>query len=214
MQFHPMPELTTGLTDLAMGLLALSFFLLLCKRGLRSLPGRLWRGATASVALAGFLGATVHCFVLPRTLNWCLWLPIYVCLGLVLAFLAGAAHFSLRPDARRWPFWLLTALLIALAAVFMLFLPRRLAWDLVAAMGAFVIIFLVYCYIRLYRQDKAYAYFLFGLCLLLPCALPWAVSYFTFSFGGLLFDGDSLCHFGIMLAFCCFYPGICRTLLR
>ncbi len=110
-------ELTTAITDILLGLLALYVVRDLRRHGSSSdrRKTKIWSFAFTCLAIASFIGAIVHGFEFGETAEFWLWQPIYLLLGLtVMMFFVGVVY-----DLRNFsiPAWL-SPLAILVALVF------------------------------------------------------------------------------------------------
>jgi hypothetical protein len=111
MEFITMPtEQTTAITDAILGIEAILLAVYLQRFALfQRFRTRCWQTLLLFTALASFLGAVAHGFVMSiATYEW-LWQPLLLLLGLVVANLVLAAVYDLfgpKAAKRSWP-WLL-----------------------------------------------------------------------------------------------------------
>ncbi len=101
-------ELTTAFTDLILAFMAVAAVV----RLLKSRSGyavtqkaNIWAAAFASLSVAGFLGFWAHGFEMSESFKAMLWHPLYLGLGLTVAFFAAAVLVDLRGKAA--PVWLI-----------------------------------------------------------------------------------------------------------
>ncbi len=92
-------ELTTAVTDLILACMAVAAAVRLRKtRQSYTVPQKadIWTAAFVSLAVAGFLGFWAHGFEMTKTFKALLWHPLYLGLGLTVAFFAAAVLVDLR----------------------------------------------------------------------------------------------------------------------
>ena len=101
-------ELTTGATDAVLGIECLAVLACLWRTpvGDRWRVG-LWCWAFGLLAFASFLGAAAHGLEIPASLRAALWKPLYLSLGVLIAFFVVGAFFDWlgRAAARRLVPW-------------------------------------------------------------------------------------------------------------
>lgn len=109
---HSSTEQGTALTDFILGVLLLGIlFLLYQKSG--SLKVTYWMIAFGLLCAASFLGAVAHGFEMSASLNYWLWQPLNLCLGLVIAMFVVAACLDLWGEAAsRTTLWIMIAVAI------------------------------------------------------------------------------------------------------
>ncbi len=98
-------EVTTGATDLILGMLAIACLIRLAVlRNRDPFRARLWMAIFALLTVASMLGAVAHGLDLSTPLRDLLWQPLYLSLGLMLGLIAVAAAVDGRGVAsgRRW----------------------------------------------------------------------------------------------------------------
>ncbi len=119
MQFIDIPtELTTAFTDLILAAVSLyAVAMLRIRSGDFSISQkpRIWMAAFTALAIAGLLGFFAHGFVMSERLNSALWQPLYLSLGITVAFFAAGVLIDMR--RRRLPAGVIIALVIV-ASVF------------------------------------------------------------------------------------------------
>lgn len=154
MQFIAIPaEQTTALTDALLGLeaLILAGWLQRFVR-LDRLRARWWQSLLLLMALASFLGTAAHGLVLSHTVNYWLWIPLLLALGLVVGNLVLVAMYDLfgpRAAKRAWP-WLL----IAAVGFFGLTRIEGVTFLLFVLYEAVGMLLALMWYVRLARQDR------------------------------------------------------------
>lgn len=128
----PETELTTAGTDLLLAVVVVAGMFWLRAVTMRSGARRLWFAGLGLFAAAGALGAVVHGFELSPRTRQLLWQPLFLMLGLALAFIAAGAIADWRgyPAARR-------ALPFLLAAAVAFYVVTRLA-------GGAYIVFIIF----------------------------------------------------------------------
>lgn len=117
MEFITIPtEQTTAVTDVVFGIMAVTAALYLHRIGKKDRQkAALWVWIFALLALAAFLGAITHGIKMSATLQTLLWYPLYLSLGLLVAFFMVAVIYDLRGQtmARR-----ILPTMMTMAAVF------------------------------------------------------------------------------------------------
>lgn len=79
-------EITTGVTDLTLAILAIGISILLWRINLNDRwKAHLWCTVLSLIAIAALLGTVVHTFALPEDISQLLWKPINLALGLAVA---------------------------------------------------------------------------------------------------------------------------------
>jgi hypothetical protein len=92
MPFHSSRyEQMTALTDMLLGVL--SIYVIMELRQFSGFKPGIWIAAFVLLAIASFLGMVAHGFEMSKSLNWWLWQPLNLSLGLALGlFMAGALY--------------------------------------------------------------------------------------------------------------------------
>lgn len=88
-------EQTTAATDVILAVVALAVCIVTYKSGKKSKPGkgRIWAWAFGLLAFAAMTGAVVHGFQMSDRLNYILWQPLNLALGLALSmFVVGVVY--------------------------------------------------------------------------------------------------------------------------
>lgn len=147
----PEAEATTAVTDLVLGAVLVVGIPWLHQVTMRSRARLLWFIALALLAAASFLGAFVHGFALPPGMKRWLWQPMFVLLGLAMAFIAAGAIADWRgyPPARR----ALPYLVLAALGFYGVTVLAGGAYFIFVAFQAVVVLFAVAVYWRLGVQD-------------------------------------------------------------
>ena len=152
---NPIPtEVTTGATDLILGLLAIACIVRLAGLGQReTFRSRLWIAIFALLTVASMLGAVTHGLDLADGLRNLLWQPLYLSLGLMLGLIAVAAAVdSQGPErGRRW-LWPAVGLWLAFYVVTVIANGAFLVFVLYEAVA---LIYALVVYIRLARRSEA-----------------------------------------------------------
>ena len=95
MEVNPqLTELTTGITDAILAMLAAgSFVWILLYRCQNTVKAGIWLVIFAMLFVASALGAVSHSFLMTQNAQAWLWQPLYLALGVMMAMIAvGAAH--------------------------------------------------------------------------------------------------------------------------
>jgi len=152
---HPMSiidiptEQTTAATDILLSLIGLVVSVMVFQAGKsRDLKkSRIWTWAFALLSVASIFGAAAHGFTMSERMNFILWQPINLSLGLTVALFAAGVVYDLTGSAfPRWIipvfisagilFYLITILIPGTFAVFILYEAAALLF----ALGAYFIL--------------------------------------------------------------------------
>ncbi|MCD4695733.1 MAG: hypothetical protein K8S16_05770 [Bacteroidales bacterium] len=97
-------EQTTAVTDLLLAFISsfLSYYIYRFSKNIDRYKGLIWSWAFGLLAFAAFLGAGAHGIQMSEQMNYLIWQPLYLSLGLVVAlFVVGVVYdkrgFSLPP---------------------------------------------------------------------------------------------------------------------
>ncbi len=91
-------EQTTAITDLILSVLAMFIFFAVNKAGRLKNPTktRIWMWAFGMIAFAAFMGFLAHGFEMSERVNFILWQPLNLALGLAVAFFVIAVMYDLN----------------------------------------------------------------------------------------------------------------------
>ena len=201
MPFAPMPELATGLTNIAIIISAVCCLLSLPRR--REL--RQWRLFFLLLALDALFGAAVHSLVLAPTGDFLLWLGFDLCIGPTLSCLVLAAWQDCRgePSARLRRICGCLGLLVSLLCLAALLWARFRDQFFVAAAGGSLAIgeFIALQAARLRQGERARALLaLTGIGLAIAFGAGWLLGSYVISLGSWQLNQAAVLHLGAALA--------------
>ena len=113
-------ERTTALTDLIMGILVLGviIFLQRQRRSSNSTKLSIWLAAFVFLGIASFVGTIAHGFEMSPDLNYWLWQPLNLALGLAIAMFVVAVSYDIwGGSVYRRVFWIMIVVALVFYAI-------------------------------------------------------------------------------------------------
>lgn len=170
-------EQTTAFTDLILGLVVVGVFISIFR-----LPGntsgtktRIWLSMFAFLGVASFVGTFAHGFAMSHQLNFYLWQPINLTLGLVIAMFVAATIFDIwGPAAYRKT----QLVLIGVAIIFYgttLLIPGTFLTFIVYEAGAMLFALAGYFYLAVKNKMAGAWWFVAGILITIIAAVIQAV---------------------------------------
>ena len=144
-------EQTTAFTDILLGITALLLLIFIYKTGhkIDLKKVRIWSWAFALLALSSFLGAVAHGLEMTAELNYWIWQPINLFLGLTIAFFVIAVVYDIRGYSIHRYFVILMIILsivfyiitIIIPGSFLVFIIYEAIAMLIALVCYFILVF-------------------------------------------------------------------------
>jgi hypothetical protein len=177
-------EQTTAVTDIFLGLLALIVSLTVYKTGHPYDPkkARIWAWAFGLLSVASFVGAAAHGFKMSEAMNFILWQPINLALGLTVALFASGVVYDLKgPSVPRALIPVLIAAGVLFYAVTVL-VPGTFIVFIIYEAIAVLFALISYLVLSFRKKHKAYRLMAAGILLSMIAAGVQATNSVLFTF--------------------------------
>ena len=199
-------ELTTAFTDILLCITALFMLLQFSQKNISS-P---WKACFALLAFSSFAAALAHGLLFSQEVLFWLWQPVYLSLGLMLAYLliASIEYTYSTQTATKWQrpilfsaviFYMSTVIFEGLFILFIIFE----AIILLTSLGLYLV-----------KRPSHYLLFVMALLLSLVAGGTQAAGPFVWHLFGLPFDHNSTFHLIQLVSLAFFYQGIIKTIAR
>lgn len=193
-------ELSTAFTDILLSVAALFMLYQFSQKQISTL----WRTCFALLAFSSFAAALAHGLVFSEDILFWLWQPVYLSLGLMLAYLLSASieYTHSTKTAQKWqPLIIGSALAFYISTVifdglFLLFIIFE-AIILLLSLGLYLV-----------KKPSHYKWFTIALTLSLIAGLTQAAGPFTWSLFAIPLDHNGSFHLIQLLSLIFFYRGI------
>lgn len=159
-------EITTAVTDLMNGFIALIPLFWLLSRKPRHTRHKAWAVSYLFFILTSVMGFVMHGFIMPKAVNLCLWCMMYPIMSVMLVTYLSAVTYELDGRQRSRSsiaVSLITAFLVSAAAAVFRFTMPKYSYLVFSVYCTVNMVYIVVRLLRKIRQDKIYTWYLIAI---------------------------------------------------